>query len=221
MNDMDGFLGRMVFKIFFWPQFYYGTEHLYNYLMDCKNCLSLAHFNYVLTYFMTNAYWWHPENVLVCTISSPSSPPNLRQEALEKLLDAYPRFENNDGVIRVPAIRYFKKPTLAQIDVNAPDFFNILRWDELPPEYVTFTPILKLFTIPQIRQCVTDMNFHKLLPQLVCHTQRCEEWVHKTSDAVTKNQGHEKQLGNMVAAGESRMQNPLKKMKKIDHVLRD
>ena len=205
--------GPIVFDTFYKPQFYYGSLHLFNYLKNAMACLDEPHFEFVKDYFLINSYWWHPENVLVCALICPLVPLRIKKQALQIILEAYDRWENNDG-----EVRYFILPTEDQLNFKANHFFYILRWKALPIEYITFPPILQMFTRQELKDSIKDNNFHTKLPQFLCHTQKCEEWVKKTADSVKRNIGKERQLGNMVASSESREKWPLKKVTKANYL---
>ena len=182
----------MVMAVFFKPQFWYGSLHLYNYMRNSKNCLSIPDWCYVKEYFLINGYWFHPENVLLCGFLCPDSPPNIRREALYYILQAYERYQNNNGEVRI-----FTNPTEDQLNWNSPNFFHILRWKTLPAEYITLPPVLRHFTPYQLKKYLVDpssLNF----PNFLCHSQKVEEMVKKTTESVTKNVGFEKQFGNFV-----------------------
>ena len=199
----------MVIDIFFHPEFHYGSHHLYMYLKRTKTCLNREHFSPVKQYFLTNAYWFHPENILICGLVSLLSTPEIKAKALKLILQARARERGkNTG-----EIRYFILPTEDQLNFDAPNFFEVLRWNELEPEYITPPPLLRNFSDNELIESLNGTPLN--IPRFLCHSQHCENAVQKTTAAVTKNIGHTSQISNIVAAGSSREQYPKSNSQKL------
>ena len=77
----------MIAEVFLMPEFWNGTMHWFNHMKRAKNCLNRQHFNFVKKYFLINGGWFHPENVLMCTILSPQVTQAIKREALKILLE--------------------------------------------------------------------------------------------------------------------------------------
>ena len=93
-------------------------------------------------------------------------------------------------------------------------FFFLIRWNDLPEDYITFPPILRNFSNEELKDGLKNgLN----LPDFPCHSRGNEMNVKQTSLSVAKNIGEERQKSNIVSTGESRKTNgSAKKFKKVD-----
>ena len=90
--------------------------------------------------------------------------------------------------------------------------YFLFRWNELPPEYITFPPVLRNFSNEELKEGLKrGLN----LPDFPCHSRGNEMNVKQTSLSVAKNIGEEQQKSNIVTTNESRRSHPLK-FKKLD-----
>ena len=55
---------QSIVEIYLQPEAHLGTLHLFNYMKRAQSCLFKAEFEVVLTYFINNSYYFHPEAVL-------------------------------------------------------------------------------------------------------------------------------------------------------------
>ena len=88
---------KIIIDVFLRPEFYHGSMHLYDYMMNAKNCLDAydtEYFDHLKQYFIIhNGFWFHPENVLICAAVNPTTPPQIRRKATNILLKIQPNYE--------------------------------------------------------------------------------------------------------------------------------
>ena len=202
----------MILDVLLKPEFYNGSIHLFNYLKRARLCLRNEYFDVVKKCWITNGYFFHPENLLLCAYLSPLSPARIKSKALNLILKAREIYtENTDKV------RDFKVPTAAQLNLdnvkNIACFFDILDWNNLPTNYITFAPLLRIFSNDELKE---GLNNPLNVPRLLCHSQHNERAVKQTSESVKKHIGKEFQKTNIIVVGESRKAYPKKKLKKTD-----
>ena len=211
--------GKIIIDIFLRPEFYHGSMHLYDYMMNAKNCLDAydtEYFEHLKQYFIIhNGFWFHPENVLTCAAVNPTTPPPLRRKATTILLKIKPNYDNRQAGDEV---RRFENPNPDQINYNAPNFFGVLKWRELPESYVTFPPFLSLVSTYELKENLLLNNLHAKLPRLLCHSQPNEGLVKWVTESVTKNIGFFNQKANIVCKGNSREKLNCRTIKKSDYL---
>ena len=172
------------------------------YLKRSKACLNREQFSRVKEIILHNGWWFHPENVLICGLLSPLSTPQIQKKALKIILEARARErEQNTGEIRL-----FETPTEDKLNFDAPNFFEVLRWNELKPEDITPPPLLSIYSDDELKESLEGKPLN--VPRLLCHSQHVEGAVQKTTKSVTKNIGHANQKSNLVGAGSSREKYP-------------
>ena len=136
-------------------------------------------------------------------------------QAEKKILRTREREQNNplpNGQVRV-----FRNPTEDKLNFDSPNFFDVIRWNEVPPEYISSPPYIKNFTVQEIKRNKVDNNVLKNSPNALNHSQHCEGKVKITSQAVENIIGKEKQEGNLVSGVKSREKyTSAKKTKKAD-----
>ena len=212
---------RMIINIFLRPEFYHGSMHLYDYMMQAKLCLDqygTEYFEHLKKYFIThNGFWFHPENVLTCVAVNPKTLPVNRRKATNILLKIKPKYDNRQAGEEV---RIFETPKLDQINYNATNVFSVLKWRELPETYVTFPPFLSLVSSYELKENLLLNNLHEKLPRLLCHSQPNEGLVKWVTESVTKNIGKENQVGNLVSKINSREKFSCKVIKKDNYLQR-
>ena len=195
----------MVLDVYFEPQLYNGSVHLFNYLKRTKACLSQELYDYTKEYFLGNGAFFHPENLLVCGLLSPYSTPRTKELALEFILKARNNHKDRTDV------RKFTLPEDHQIRDNVRNFFTVLDWRSLDPEYVTPPPVLSIYTDEELR----DYN-NLVLPNFKNHNQECERVMQDIENSVGSNIGHEKQKASLICTSASRNAYNYKKFKKDD-----
>ena len=207
---------KIIIDVFLHPEFYYGSMHLHDYMMNAKNCLLAEYFDHLKQYFIIhNGFWFHPENVLTCTAVNPQTPLQLRRKAVNILLKLRPKYEN---MLAAEEVRVFENPNLDQINYDAPNFFSVLKWRELPESYVTFPPFLSLVSSYELKENLVLNNLHAKLPRLLCHSQPNEGLVKWVTESVTKNIGFFNQKANLVCKGNSREKFSCRNIKKSDYL---
>ena len=140
----------------------------------------------------------------------------MKKKALKIILEARARQREQD----TGDVRYFINPTEDQLDFNAPNFLEVLKWNQLPLEYITPPPLFKSFSDEELIESIKPKGKPLNIPRYLCHSQHCEENVQKTTKSVTKNIGHNNQKSSLIGANESREKYPHpgrgKKLKKED-----
>ena len=182
-------------EIYFQPLLINGSVHLFNYLKRSKQCLNAVHFDVVKRYFLINGGYFHPENLMVAGLLSPHSTPEIRERAKTYQLNSRLIHENRDDV------RPFFPPLADYInwDLENISFFDILKWTELPPEFVTPSPVMNIYTVDEVKD-----YYNLIFPDFKCHSQRCEADMKDIAETVFKNVGQEKQKTSLVCNIESR-----------------
>ena len=206
----------MVFDVFLKPEWYHGSSHIFTYAKRSKACLNIEQFTKVKEYFLINGWWFHPENVLACALVSPESTPQMKKKALKIILEARARERaENTG-----EIRYFINPKEDQLNFDAPNFLEVLRWNQLPLDYITPPPLFKDFSDDELRESIKPKGKPLNIPRFLCHSQHCEGCILKTTKSVTKNIGYANQKSSIIGANSSREKYPhpsrTKKLKKED-----
>ena len=195
-------------EIYFQPLLINGSVHLFNYLKKSKQCLSAVHFDFVKKYFLINGGYFHPENVLVAGLLSPHSTPEIRERAKTYQLTSRLIHENRDDV------RRFFPPNAHQINFDNLDnisFFDVLKWNELPDDFVTPSPVMNIYTVDEVE----DYD-NLIFPDFKCHSQKCEADMKDIAETVFKNVGQEKQKTSLVCNIESRDTYSCTKFRKED-----
>ena len=117
-----------------------------------------------------NAYFAHPENLLLCMIADERT--HMRELGLRRILKAKQDKAKS-------SVRYFNVPTL---NFNSSDYIELLNWKNCK---VTVPPILSDLSEEQLTALVTD----HLLPimdfeNFPCHTQSVERCVKLVTEAA-------------------------------------
>ncbi|KAE9524457.1 hypothetical protein AGLY_015178 [Aphis glycines] len=117
-----------------------------------------------------NAYFLHPENILICTVTD--NDPEIRKRGLELVL------LSRETTKKVGKIRPFRVP---KINFGATHYTELINWDEI---YLTTPPVMNNFSTAELADY---FNLNKL-PQLPilnypCHTQSVERIVQEVSKA--------------------------------------
>ena len=93
----SGLSGQLSFE---WPDWKSLRLNYSNheYIENIKACLTIARFQRLKKYFLKNGYWFNPENILMCALLSPLSPPQIKKRALKYILEARERYANSDEI---------------------------------------------------------------------------------------------------------------------------
>lgn len=117
-----------------------------------------------------NAYFLHPENILICMVTD--NDPEIRKRGLELVL------LSRETTKKVGKVRPFRVP---KINFEATHYTELINWDEID---LTTPPVMNNFSTAELADY---FNLNKL-PQLPilnypCHTQSVERIVQEVSKA--------------------------------------
>ena len=152
-----------IFSIVLQPHLKYGSFHFFNYLKWSKKCLSVLHFNHVKKYFIKNAYFCHSENILLACVLSEDK--QMSKKALNLIKEAR-KWEQKS---KAKDVRKYITPTEDQLDFEADNPLDLLKWDKVPKKHVRSPPLLKHFTIQQL-----EVPSALEIPEILCHSQHNE-----------------------------------------------
>ena len=135
-----------------------------------------------------NAFWAHPENVLLSAISDNDT--SFKQIAISKIIQAREVVRH----ICQSDVRKFIPP---KINFDAPNYFALIEDDAI----ITPPPLLSEFTDEQlIASIISPIN----IPLLPCHTQAVERGVKVVTEASESVYGYEARHGYILNTIKSR-----------------
>lgn len=138
-----------------------------------------------------NAFFAHPENVLVAGIVDLNK--QIRLDAVQRIIKARKDKENQVGT------RIFKPP---RINFSAAHYYEMIDWDN---ETVTPPPILESFTDDDLLKAID----HPLpISKIPCHTQSVERCVQLVTRASEKVFGYNARHGYIIQTLKSRKNMP-------------
>jgi hypothetical protein len=185
------FYSVMWFSIRYKPSCIDGPKHLF--LATVLFTIQLPDVKDIIKpYISRNAYFAHPENILLALMSDDSKA--KRRKAVQIILNN--RISANNAAL---PIRQFKVP-----DIN----FNAADWDELIDfNKITITepPLTADLTNPEINNII-DQPLH--LPLYPNHTQHVERHIREVTEASSKVYGADARHGFIVARLTSRSRMP-------------
>ena len=148
------------------PGLEYGPYHYFKYAKNAMACLSAAHWEIVKKYFINNSYFAHPENLLfglfICPLSS--------QEVKQKALDLIMQFRRVFSKSKRKTVRKFIKPNGKELNFGANTLFDLLNWDVIAKSKKTPPPIFQYLSDSEVESLMLPENHH-LFAQLLCHSQ--------------------------------------------------
>ena len=172
------------------PQAVNGTKNLQKILKLCCN-LSEDIFGIVKPVVQRNAYFAHPENILIAMINDERS--YIRELGWRRILKA--------KKMGYKGIRRFKLPHLV---FESTDYVNMINW---PENEITEPPLCKKLTNTEIENNIRNKTLI-CFPALPSHTQAVERTVKLVTDASQKVIGRENRDGHINALLTSRSKLP-------------
>ena len=172
------------------PQAVNGAKNMQKILKLCYN-LSEDIFAIVKPVVQRNAYFAHPENILIAMINDERS--YIRELGWRRILKA--------KKMGCKGIRRFKLPPLV---VESTDYVNTINWQE---NEITKPPLCKKLTNTEIENNIRNKTLI-CFPALPSHKQAVERTVKLVTDASQKVIGRENRDGHINALLTSRSKLP-------------
>ena len=133
-----------------------------------------------------NAYFAHPENILLAGIAD--SKESVRRFAHEKIIKSQVCTEGNN-------IRLFDKDNIV-LKQDAISYMDMISWESTS---ITTPPLISNISNDQLLQC----SFQSLRG-ILCHSQAVEQTIKVTSTTVLKVLGHTSRHGMVLQNAKSR-----------------
>ena len=207
--------GKACFDIWRYPQLENGAFHLFNYIQLCKEHCS-KHWEFLSGHFVRNSYFFNPENLLYCGVFSTKFSTNeIRDQCAAKLLKA--RVNRKKRKSKSKKVRKCKRPKKDEINFEATNLFDVLKWDKQSLKLkIRDPPLTDLLSPAEIKLIVQLLNSNQDLPdeikckiyKLLCHSQHCERCVKQTTKSLLTNSNHDDQKSHIIVTEKSRERNP-------------
>ena len=110
------------------------------------------------------------------------------------------RYENGN---RGREVRKFVHPTKIQLNFLANTVFDVLKWDELPEEYISAPPLLSKYSNRELRKISVED-----LPKIKSHSQDNERQIKETTRAAAMRIGVMNQKKCILTTQTSREKRP-------------
>ena len=150
-----------------------GPKHVYLATQRAKH-LSPAVVGVIKPYIARNAYFAHPENVLVAMMADTDV--CKRVKAITVIL----RIRNEQCAVVKKGVRQFKVPELS---FDATDWDEMIRWDDIA---ITEPPLTRNLTNEQLEMIKEEPLVVKKYPN---HTQSVERSIKLITDALKQSTG--------------------------------
>jgi hypothetical protein len=163
--------GPMWFKIKFHPYCFNGAGHLYE-MVHLIRYMGLKEKETVQKVIQNNAYFAHPENLLIAMLSDNKL--SIRKFAYNKVIEARRNAPTN-------TLRQFIPPIL---NFNANNYTELIDWNQID---VTEPPMIKHIPDKDLKILIIQNSFKQNVQMYPCHTQateRCIKLVTQASQAV-------------------------------------
>lgn len=138
--------------------------------MKFSRYLCEEHRNIVDRVIQRNAYYAHPENVLICMLNDERK--HIRELALRRLLQA--RQGNKDSL---------RKFVIPKLNFKAEDYTEMIMWADIK---ITEPPVTKNMNVEDLKTMVTNddpENQTEYFTHLPCHTQAVERTIKLVTEA--------------------------------------
>lgn len=170
-----------------------GARHIFN-MIQYSRYLSSDLKSIIDPVIQRNAYFAHPENILLTMITDPS--PTTRELGFRRLVKAKQKTEES--------LRQFKVPKL---NFDAKSYIDIISWSETS---ITFPPILENVSKEDLEACLmSDIgSVHLKFERYPCHTQSVERCVKAVTESASKVCGKKNREGLIATTIKSRKMMP-------------
>ena len=168
-----------------------GALHLFNTIQRTQT-LSSDIQDIVPPIIQRNAYYAHPEKLLICMINDDSN--DIRELAWRRIKKARDSF-------RGKSVRAFQIPKL---DFDAECYTDMISWENID---ITEPPLTRDITVEEIDGLI-DSKEKKEFPHLPCHTQAVERCVKLVTEASSLVCGQISRDGFIRSRIESRQKMP-------------
>ena len=155
-----------------------GPQNLFK-LIELSRTLPDKVVEIVLPVIEHNAYFAHPENIILAMISDPRS--FIREIGWRRIKKC--REENKEKTVRI-----FKVPKLV---IGAQDYSGMINWQE---EFITEPPLTRNMSVDDIDDNIRNKAVFQA-PAFPCHTQAVERCVKLVTEASNSVYGKEKRDG--------------------------
>ena len=148
------------------------------------------------------SYFAHPENILLCGFLSPLSSDYVREQSLNKILEARKKQKQS----KAKNVRRFIPPFLDKYNFDAENLFDFLRWDKFKRnQNVTPPPLLSKYTDDELKEMLkAKTKCPEDIEGILCHSQHNERCVKQTTMSILKNAGYEQAKANIIVTDQSR-----------------
>lgn len=154
-----------------------GSLHIYRIITNSR-CLDVNVINVVCQTLSRNAFFAHPENVLLCMITDPHK--DIRKRAYEIILSC--RNSPREG------LRKFIAP---QLNMSCNNYTDMIDWSK--PNNIHEPPFTQNLSAEAIDEYMQSDRIITV-PEFPCHSQQTEHCVQAVSEAVKKVAGNEQQI---------------------------
>lgn len=183
------------FSIKIEPSIVEGPRHLWK-LMSSSRCLDEVTKKIIDPVIKRNAWFSHPENLLLSMISDPDA--DKRQLGWRRILKA------RTTLRRTNAVREFSVPL--EIRLDAPSYVEVIDWSNCK---LTEPPLTKHISTEVLRENIRSSAFaNEDLKDFPCHTQSVERMVKLVTEAASAVCGPEERHKFVFATLKSRKQMP-------------
>ena len=114
---------------------------------------------------------------------------------------------------KAKSIRKFILPTQEQINLEADNVLDLLKWDKYPKKYQTSPPLLRDFCDDDLED-VDQLRQDPVISNILCHSQQCERAIKQTTLSSKTNIGKENVKANILVSNQSRKELPIDFTKK-------
>ena len=156
------------------PHVVNASRHIFNLLKYARELLSAEDMEVFKGSLLNNNFCMHPEMILVALLGDPEK--SKREMAFDIIMDVRQQPTDED-------IRLFEKPTLEQVNFDATDYSDMIKWSEVK---VTEPPVTFGLGEKDLLDIVNGQkDFKAHLGNMYCHTQSTERAVANTTLAAS------------------------------------
>lgn len=171
--------GPMWFSIKTMSTCFDGPKHVFAMVQRC-GYLNESLKKIVLPVIQRNAFYAHPENLLISMLADESKV--LRELAYRRIMKVREAGGSSE-------VRKFEVP---ELNPTATSYNTLIYWHELT---LTEPPLTKDMTAETLQTVVEENNMKVIVPELPCHTQCVERYVKLVTNASSKVVGYKARDG--------------------------